>query len=380
MKILQIASISLFASLLLIGCGDSNSYNSSSSSSSSSSDNNDGKAVEQFTSDTMQIMQRDASYLTDEDGNALYTFDKDMLNVSNCTDLSMDGNPSCLSVWPIFTAPDGSGEDLAGLPENAAHTAFRKHPLYYFTPDETTSDTKGDWVKEVWHLAYAPADAKVTPGLQLSTETKIQNYLADDRGMAVYTFDKDSENKSNCTDISTDGNPSCLSIWPIVYLDLSGTLPAGTVAGDFGEITRDDGKKQTTYKKRPIYYFTPDAQSGDTKGDWVKGVWHLAEINPAVLETIITPPVDDKVAKGRAIFTDPAKCAACHGADGQTPPLGVDNVIARYGDAELISGKLIDMRDNGNPQNRNAAMVGVAAGLSDEAIENLSAFVATLKQ
>jgi len=84
--------------------------------------------------------------------------------------------------------------------------------------------------------------------------------------------------------------------------------------------------------------------------------------------------------KGKAIFTHPAKCASCHGADGQKPPLGIDNVIAKYGDAALIEKKLRDMRDNGNPQNRSGAMVGIAKNLSDEDITNLSAFIATLKK
>jgi hypothetical protein len=38
-------------------------------------------------------------------------------------------------------------------------------------------------------------------------------------------------------------------------------------ASDFASITREDGKKQTTYKGMPLYYFARDAASGDTKGD-----------------------------------------------------------------------------------------------------------------
>ncbi|MCH9812452.1 MAG: c-type cytochrome [Epsilonproteobacteria bacterium] len=376
MRTLQIASISLITALLLVGCGSSSNGTNTEN---QGTDNNNTPTetpaeTQEYTSDSIQVLQRDTSYITDADGNALYRFDNDTLGVSNCTDVSVDGQPSCLDIWPIFTAEDLTSDDLTGLEANASHTAFRSHPLYYFTPDENITDTKGDWVKDVWHLVYPPMAFNITPDVQLSAEAKTQNYVTDDAGMALYTFDKDEPNKSNCTDESIDGAPSCLSVWPIAYLDVSSELPVGTTASDFGEILREDGKKQTTYKQDPLYYFTPDTQSGDVKGDWVKGVWHLVEINPAVIAEA------EKIALGRAIFTDATKCASCHGADGQTPPLGVDNVIARYGDAELIASKLIDMRDNGNPQNRSAAMVGVAQNLSDEAIENLSAFIATLKQ
>ena len=48
-------------------------------------------------------------------------------------------------------------------------------------------------------------------------------------------------------------------------------------ASDFASITREDGKKQTTYKGMPLYYFARDAAPGDTKADVVKEIWSLAK-------------------------------------------------------------------------------------------------------
>jgi predicted lipoprotein with Yx(FWY)xxD motif len=47
--------------------------------------------------------------------------------------------------------------------------------------------------------------------------------------------------------------------------------------GDWGIITRDDGTKQWTYKGRPLYAWTKDKAPGDTTGDGVNDVWHLAK-------------------------------------------------------------------------------------------------------
>jgi predicted lipoprotein with Yx(FWY)xxD motif len=203
--------------------------------------------------------------------------------------------------------------------------------------------------------------------------------LTDKDGRALYTFDKDTNATSNCYG-------ACEETWPIYNVANLDSLPTTLKTSDFTSISRDTNKsktgllEQTAYKGKPLYYFTPDAKkSGETKGDWIKGVWHLVEISSQ--KTLEASPYTAEAAeKGKTIFTNATKCARCHGADGQTKPLGVDNVIAKYGDAALIAQKLKDMRDNGNPQNRDSAMVTISKNLSDEVIINLSAFIATLKK
>jgi predicted lipoprotein with Yx(FWY)xxD motif len=304
---------------------------------------------------------------------SLYTFDKDTLNKSNC-------DAKCQEMWSLFRGANTTSEDVKVL-DGTDHLAYRKHPLYYFVNDKAIGDVKGDNVKNIWHLLYAPTGSNDTQ-TEFSDQTMTQTYLTDKDGRALYTFDNDTNATSNCY-------AACEDTWPIYHVDNIASVPTGLNKSDFTSISRDANKskegilKQTAYKGMPLYYFTLDAKkSGETKGDWVKGVWHLVEVSAKKTSdaTMPSPFTAEAAEKGKAIFTNPAKCAKCHGADGQTKPLGVDNVIAKYGDAKLISQKLKDMRDNGNPNNRDAFMVDIAKGLSDEAIINLSAFIATLKK
>jgi len=373
-RILSLAVVSA-ATLMLVGCGDS--Y--------------DKKTEYEEPVKNIDSLQREVSYLTDAtNGMSLYTFDKDTLfpTTTNC-------DADCQKIWPIFTGGNTASMDITVFDTNTSHLAYRQHPMYFFKNDAVVGDVNGDNVKNVWHLIYAPAgtnDAQTK--FSSRTNSMTQTFLTGKDGMSLYTFDKDDINESVCYG-TPDTKPlgSCEARWPVFYTSDFTNLPEGTQASDFGTIDRDltkelkdaNGKpvatKQTTYKGQPLYYWFKDTKPGDTIGDWVSGVWHLIELSAQKTSTITTSPYTaEAAAKGKVVFTDPAKCSSCHGVDGQTPPLGVDNVIAKYGDAALIEQKLRDMRDNGNPNNRNAAMVNVASGLSDTAITNLSAFVATLKK
>ncbi|MGE0661043.1 MAG: hypothetical protein AB7F36_16095, partial [Reyranellaceae bacterium] len=48
-------------------------------------------------------------------------------------------------------------------------------------------------------------------------------------------------------------------------------------AGDWSVVTRDDGAKQWAYKGKPLYTWVKDARPGDTTGDGVNNVWHVAK-------------------------------------------------------------------------------------------------------
>jgi len=97
----------------------------------------------------------------------------------------------------------------------------------------------------------------------------IGSYLADGKGLTLYTFMKDSPGKSACAG-------PCVGLWPPFFTDTV-AVPASLDAKNFGTITRDDGKKQTTYKGMPLYYFSGDGGAGETKGDGVKGIWNAAK-------------------------------------------------------------------------------------------------------
>jgi predicted lipoprotein with Yx(FWY)xxD motif len=91
--------------------------------------------------------------------------------------------------------------------------------------------------------------------------------LADDKGMTLYIFDKDTANsgKSACV-------ADCLAKWPAFK------AAAGAKAeGNFSIITRDDGSMQWAYKGKPLYYFDMDKAAGDKKGDGRGDVWHVVK-------------------------------------------------------------------------------------------------------
>lgn len=95
--------------------------------------------------------------------------------------------------------------------------------------------------------------------------------LVGPNGHTLYTFDKDTTpGASACT------SSGCLSTWP--GLPATGTPTAGSgVTGTLATITRpDNNATQVTYNGKLLYFYAPDVNPGDTGGDGVGGVWHVA--------------------------------------------------------------------------------------------------------
>lgn len=93
------------------------------------------------------------------------------------------------------------------------------------------------------------------------------NYLADPKGMTLYTFDKDSKGVSTCTG-------TCATIWPAYG---PGSTAPATLPTNITTLKRGDGSMQYAYKGMPLYYYSKDTKAGDLLGDGVGGVWHLAK-------------------------------------------------------------------------------------------------------
>lgn len=100
----------------------------------------------------------------------------------------------------------------------------------------------------------------------------VGSYLTGADGKTLYIFTKDTagSGKSVC-------NGDCAANWPpLVVASLDEVKADSGATGALALATRDDGTKQVTYKGAPLYYFTPDAAAGDTKGQGVGGVWFVA--------------------------------------------------------------------------------------------------------
>ncbi len=87
-----------------------------------------------------------------------------------------------------------------------------------------------------------------------------------DDSEALYFYDLDTPGVSNC-------DSTCLQTWRPV-------APQGRVdsagIGDWNVIERDDGSRQWTHRKRPVYIFLPDLP-GKTLGDGTDGLWHVLD-------------------------------------------------------------------------------------------------------
>jgi predicted lipoprotein with Yx(FWY)xxD motif len=105
--------------------------------------------------------------------------------------------------------------------------------------------------------------------LNIKAKEGIGSYLADEKGMALYLFKKDAPDKSACG--AANG---CLERWPVFYSEKIEPAP-GIDAASIGVITRDDGLKQTTYKRQPLYYFYKDKDDEDVYGQGVNNVWYV---------------------------------------------------------------------------------------------------------
>jgi predicted lipoprotein with Yx(FWY)xxD motif len=96
-------------------------------------------------------------------------------------------------------------------------------------------------------------------------QTATGKVLADPNGMTLYTYDKDTPGKSNCSG-------ECADYWPPAKATAS-----DKPVGDLTVITRDDGSKQWADEGKPLYTFVQDKQPGDVKGDNFKGVWYVVK-------------------------------------------------------------------------------------------------------
>ena len=89
--------------------------------------------------------------------------------------------------------------------------------------------------------------------------------FVDSRGMTLYTYAEDEDNKSTC-------NADCAKNWPPLMAD-----KGAADDGDWTVISRDDGSLQWAYMGSPLYTYKADKKPGDTSGDGKKdNAWQVA--------------------------------------------------------------------------------------------------------
>lgn len=113
--------------------------------------------------------------------------------------------------------------------------------------------------------AKAPATLKVSTAQNAALGKRI---LVTTSGRTLYALSAETRGRFICTG-------TCTADWPPLTLG-RGVQPSG-VSG-LGTIRRPDGRRQVTYKGRPLYRFDDDRKQGDVKGEGFMdvGTWHAA--------------------------------------------------------------------------------------------------------
>lgn len=162
---------------------------------------------------------------------------------------------TALSLFAVACGDDDDGDDNGG-----ASTPQATEPAGEAT-EPTDEPTE----------AGEPTEPAAGGSAQIVTkeDATLGAILTTSDGFTLYTFDNDTANsgESACYD-------ACASAWPpfpVADATVSGA------DGEVGTITRTDGSPQTTYNGKPLYMFSGDAAPGETNGEGVAGVWHVAK-------------------------------------------------------------------------------------------------------
>jgi predicted lipoprotein with Yx(FWY)xxD motif len=94
--------------------------------------------------------------------------------------------------------------------------------------------------------------------------TALGPVLATPQGMTLYTFTRDAPGVSNC-------NGRCAALWPPFRAP-----PGAQGFAPWSVVRRADGTMQWAYQGQPLYTYSKDRGPGETSGEGVGGVWHVA--------------------------------------------------------------------------------------------------------
>jgi len=114
-------------------------------------------------------------------------------------------------------------------------------------------------------LALAPVATLAATGAPARlADTAMGKAWVDPRGMALYTFEKDTATASNC-------NGGCAVEWPPLL-----AKKGAQASGAWTLVARGDGTEMWAYDGHPLYTFIKDKKPGQVTGEGEDG-FHLAK-------------------------------------------------------------------------------------------------------
>ena len=152
----------------------------------------------------------------------------------------------------------------------------------------------------------------------------IDGHLADNAGMTLYVFDKDTPGKSNC-------NEGCAKIWPPLFAP-----PVVEFKEPLSVLTRADGSVQIAYNKRPLYFYADDEKAGDINGDGIQGIWHIVQVTETDVAKMAVNSVNAPVRTDRVVLH-------CSGADN-ADKVGWEVFVLAREVLALTGGKLLPVQ------------------------------------
>jgi predicted lipoprotein with Yx(FWY)xxD motif len=109
--------------------------------------------------------------------------------------------------------------------------------------------------------------------VKLATGATIGAYLTGEDGRTLYVFDQDA---TGATTSACSG--TCANNWPAFVLEGAEQVKADAgLSGTLAAVTLADGTRQVAYQGRLLYYFKGDAAAGQTTGNGLNGLWHVAQ-------------------------------------------------------------------------------------------------------
>jgi predicted lipoprotein with Yx(FWY)xxD motif len=105
------------------------------------------------------------------------------------------------------------------------------------------------------HVETSTARARKPPRRRTTikaTDSQFGTILGNGRGQAVYVFDEEQSSKPECYG-------DCARAWPPVLTQGRPRAGKGARKALLGTTRRRGGKRQVTYRGRPLYYYVADA-------------------------------------------------------------------------------------------------------------------------
>jgi predicted lipoprotein with Yx(FWY)xxD motif len=140
---------------------------------------------------------------------------------------------------------------------------------------DTASQASTTAARPVTTLAPVTTSTTAVAAVKTASNSQFGTILTDPAsGKTLYTRDSDPAGQSSCTG-------GCATTWPPLVLPqgvAAPSAPAG-VTGTFATAARPDDatKLQVVLNGKALYTYSADTAAGDTKGDGVGGVWHVAK-------------------------------------------------------------------------------------------------------